>query len=191
MATVTTTITPDQEYFPFEGMPDSQRERSAIPMREVRLFKNGDTIPLTGAGDNQSVYFTSSLDRGYAYALVDIFISINCAVGATNNWDDVAIGYFADATTGSNRTKQIQFPLKTPGVASQEDAQFQCYYPPKIPQLIMIPAIPSELPILTVGTYNATANDVVATTQFFARFLQYSISQAHHFALSTPLPVRP
>lgn len=190
MTIIVTTQAPLQRYFPFTGASDLERARTEIPMREVRCISpRVNTIPTTGVGDNQQLDVDIILDRNYAYVLSDLFLRISADTGDTNNWGAVVNASWRDAFTGA--MVFIPMEMVSEGIAIVRDKQHRVYSITRNPQIVMIPNRADANPYLEIGAYNSTSNDVEYTTGFFARFMQYGIEQAHHYAVSTPTPVRP
>lgn len=189
MATVTTTLTPTQDYFPLTGPGDIDRSQSAIPRVEVRCQVSSGIVPATGAGDNQQLNIPINLSADYAYVLLEAHMRINRGSGNCN-WDNVLTGYWSDQAAGGTITVFVPVEMVSQGQSMYAGVAFKGWVLSRVPQLVMMPASPSSTPQFFVSPYNSTANDSEYTVNFFARFTQYSITQAQYFAVNTPSAVR-
>ena len=188
MVQVTTSLTVTQAPFPFSGLEDILRPQSYVPLQEYRAYTVGESIPATGAGDNQRFLFQVTLPRNFAYAIVDLGVRITGANGATNNWDNQLNCIFENA---SSPTLLAPIALNSAGSATSSGAaERKIYSPARLPNTVVIPNLSTDSCLLVMDGYNATANDGAYSIDVLARFLQYTIAQANNWQVNTPMPVR-
>lgn len=188
MALTTTTVNPTLEPFPYAGMPERQRGQTPIPSREMRCYTRDKSITAGGAGNEQRLVVQLDLPPNYAYVLVDL----SCMLGLAGsiNWDAVIQGYLQDGLTTVK--SRIPMELFSHGITEYTAAgsERRVWIPEDIPRATLIPSVAGEQVRLHLETINSTQNDGAASFTFYARFLEFTIEQAHHWQVNTPEPVR-
>lgn len=186
----TTNITPVAVPFPYSGMPDIMGQLTGVPRGEVSFFVDNVEVPLTTGGNDQRYNINCILPQGYAYVLRELFMLIH----GTNsgNWSDVAIANLQDAETNSLRDNLMPFEMFTNGLLETGSATFarKAYTACQVPKQVLYPAAPQEGIKLEIINANTTVDQAVCNVQFNARFLQFDVEQANHFAVNFPAPVR-
>lgn len=193
MAIVVTTVTPDASPFAWNDLPSSQSALTDVPRREIRYMSFNENVAAGGAGNNQLVASYLVLPAGYAYALVDLYVSLeNRTAGAVNNFDDVGSVTFQDAIVDLDRHIEFPFDVISNGSASvsTDNKRVKSYVPTVMPKLVMKSGSANEQCQLLVFVYNPTPNDYQYHFNLFARFLQYDVSQANHWSVNTPTLTR-
>lgn len=189
MAVVNSLFYPTLRPFAFSGLPATDRELSYAPSREIRCYLD-DTIAATGAGDNQRMNVIISLLQGFAYCLVDFSLTIEAAVGATHHFPASCFvnWYNAVSTPGVGLTMEAVSDNLT--YRSTNNQESRTYRIPVVPKAILLPSGPSDQDQFRCESVNQTANDTAYTVSFFARFLEFSVEQAHNWQANTPQSVR-
>lgn len=188
MATVSTTVTPTQNYLPFTGFIPGRSDESADARAQIIASTVDASIGATGVGDNQEIVIDLRLPVNFAYAMTDFMVGIQAASGATYNF-----GLRADlqvVNAASNSTIQLPLGSTTPGVALIDGFEKATYCPDCSWSGILLPATSSDQIRIIWNIWNSTANDTAYTLDCAARFLQYDISQSLNLNVNTPIPVR-
>lgn len=190
MALIPTSFNLTPRYFPYSGLSDPARDLSHVPSGEVRFFATSESIPAPGVGNNNQLIVICQCPLNSAYVLIDLSLRIS-AVSGDVEFDDQMTALLADTGEAATRTYAIPIPFDSAGQAANQALEMKIYTAPVIPQVVVVPGSPSAAANLTIGAYNTTVDGDAHVMTFFARFLRYGIEQAHHYAVSTPQPVRP
>lgn len=191
MATVTTTITPEQKLIPFSGLADIDRDSENAARAEVVLSADSVVIAASGVGDNQLVLVRTDLPRNFSYVLLDLFINLSVSVGYTNNFDPNANVFLQDATSSQQRTFVLPFPLHADGVVPKGSTPLASldYFMRDTPGAVVSPISGSAVRMDT-RIFNQTSGDGEYNLTLYARFLQYNIEQAINYKVHNAVPVR-
>ena len=191
MATTTTSLTPAAELFAFTGLVNQLQEQSYIPRQEV-VFKVLDTaVTAAVLTEDQEINISCLLPVNFAYALSGIFLCLSGADAA--DWDDVALALWTDGGTVGTPTRTLIAPIEglSHGTSFNSTSSFgplvKTYNFGPLPQLLILP---SAQPQLVVKLGNTVIDGVAMKVNMTARMLMYDISQAHHYAVNTPVPTR-
>lgn len=188
MATTLTSIIPTPELFGFTGLPNPLQEQSVIPRQEVLFNVVDETVTVAAAGEDQSVDILCLLPVNFAYALSGIFMSITGTDAAA--WDPVSLAIWTDGDA-INRKLVATIGGLSLGTCSNPSTSFgplaRAYNFEPLPQVLLLPRDEQRLRV-KVG--NVSIDGAAMKVNFMARMLMYDISQAHHHAVNTPIPVR-
>ncbi len=189
MAIVRTTITPAAQLFSYSGMNLNQANDYA-PRGEVRFNFDGEAIALTGVGDNQQLFIDLRLPANFAYIMSDGFVALDSEADGTNNFPNVAHASFNDAA-GGVITQSIPLQWTSAGavIITSTSKERKTYVNDKAATGVLVPQI-GAVDALFYQQTNTTANDAAYAAKGYFRFLQFDISQAYHFRVNSPVPVR-
>jgi hypothetical protein len=211
MALVTTTVTPELRLTPFTGISEVQRERSGIARAEAVYSAHG-TWPATGSGDNRSISFSFALDPDYGYVLMD-------STAAFIKYQDYvtmeATGVMeitTDTGPGASQVESQWYPyvnhasrqaeVATTAIGDIAAGQYNVLYPitgdngimifnldPK-PSALLYP-FPGVNDITVTSMFGEPAKQEIAMAyRFYARFLQYDITQGYNYVVNSPIMTR-
>lgn len=185
MADIDTTFTLAPEIFPFSGVP-TESSGIPVPLREYRFTLLAGAIALTGVGENQNVVAAMTLPTAYAYSMQDLHVQlVPVDVADANNMPQSCLGTFRDGGT-----TRVHMELHNKAmVIGGGGAQQRVYAPVDMPKVVLLPGTPDDSVSFLVLVYNTTANTHAYTMGVYARFLQYTLDQARHWAVNTPSPV--
>lgn len=196
MALITTTVAPTPTLLPYTGLTQTVRERNNVGRAEVRFDVAGTTIPATGAGDQQRVFLSCALPRGYAYAL----LNATARIGGTDSdsWDFNAEAVFQDGI-GANATQEIHHNLQNGyravlGATEAPNARaggFNFIY-----EIVeRVPAVlwnknNSDSVRYFADFVTGDTNTSACSFSCALNFIQYDIEQAYDYRINTPTFVR-
>jgi len=211
MSVVSTLVTPEVRLTPFTGLSQTARERSGIARAE-EVHTSFGTWDATGAGDNRSISFTWDLNPDYGYVLMDcscIFLGSGVklkmsAVGFMEIGTDLGPGatqkerqYYqlvshpsrtAEAATTAIGTLQSDFyNSQYPMVTDTGGMTFNIIDKPTA-LLYPFPGV-SNIEIATVFS-EESKQEIAYAYRFFARFLQYDVSQGYNYVVNSPFLTR-
>jgi len=187
MAVETTTFTPKLIKFGFEGISDAASDTTAVPRQELFYTQSGENILSPPAGDSQSVELTFRLPFGFAYVITDVNFSI---FGAdAGDWSGQANGYIANDTPAQADIIAHFGGWTFGSPVGDGGLVFRTYSFQELPSWVFIPQSNDGALVRFITSSNQIDGGTVGL-QFVARFLQYDVSQAHHFAVNTPIPTR-
>jgi len=193
MTTTTTSITAAASLFPFTGMVAGELDRSSVPQAEVIYKILNGAVTVGGSGNEQRLDVTFEIPRNYAYAVVGVAVSITVVNGLTNSWDDDADLFIVDAT-GSGRTFEAHMRFGSGPVLDTLGTPRKTYAVDSgsfgLVRTIVVPPPNSTGQKFAITFENLTQDAPAALVQVFARALLYTIEQAHHFQVNTPMLVR-
>ncbi len=189
MAIVRTTITPAAQLFSYSGLNLNQANDYS-PRGEVRFNFDGEAIALTGAGDNQQVFVDLRLPFNFAYIMSDGFVALDGPDASVNNFGLVAHASFNNAA-GGTITQSIPLQWTSAGdvVITTAAKERKTYVNTLAATGVLVPE-PGDQNALFWQITNGTANDAAYAAKGYFRFLQFDISQAYHFRVNSPVPVR-
>ncbi len=186
MATIVTNFQPDPERFAFTSLPQTFLEQSSQPRAEVVFNVVQETVTAGGVGDDQQVVFLMAPPLNFAYVLVDLFCEIAAADEAdAANWEPTAV---ATIITGDGLGNLVERAVMQ-GWSIGNVGPVRPYQFDKLPRRLFMPA-PGTLNLSSLVLRNVVNNGAAATSTMFARFLQYDISQKHHYQVNSPIPTR-
>lgn len=191
MATITTSLAPNPRRFGFTNLPTLSQEESPVPIAELVFTTQFSAVTLSGVGDDQLVKLTCNLPVGFTYVLIDCRMDLQVANDSDMaDWDTIAYGLISTAASGSQYRSPFQGISR--GLISALDGGL----PPRsmfqfvsLPSQVIIPSGQAEATIV-VTIANAVQNSSAGFFTSFVRVLQYNVSQAHHYQVNTPIPVR-
>lgn len=189
MATVTTTLVPPPIPFAYAGFPDVYLPDTSHAAGDIRFQAFDQAIDLSGVGDNQALVVNMDLPSDYSYVLVDLTFGISSGTAATtNNWPLQMDCHLQDSVTG--HVFESWIALDSAGIClSASDRENLIYSAPRLPTPVVV-AVPGSMVRLQIQSFNETANDQAYLAHVFARFMRYTVVQATHYAVNTPIPVR-
>lgn len=192
MATVTTNPVPVITYHPYAGVPDILAELSSIPRGHIDVSVEQGAIALSGAGDNQLVVLSVSLPANFAYALVNLSMSIRANSGSllVDFNDDASFRW--ENGSGTARTIVDDVAMTANGVSTMASAPLglKIWSHGALPNYVMSPANSSAQVGFTAHVFNPNVEDQAYLFNFYAKFLQFDIEQTLHYAPNAPIPVR-
>ncbi len=211
MALVTTTVTPTETLNPFTGINEVSREKSGIARAEVIYSAYGNWAA-TAAGDNRSISFSYSLDNAYGYVLMES----SCAFIVFNSYLKMEATGVMEVTSslgpGASDVASQWYPYTSPGgkqdgTGSTAVGSIPAYadntiFPITGQNGIMVFNLdPKPNGLLypysqrnTIDLVSMFGEEALEEPQyayrFFARFLQYDITQAYNYPLNSPVMTR-
>ena len=210
MALVTTSVTPEVRLTPFTGLSQTVRERSGIARAE-EVHSSYGTWDATGAGDNRGLIFSWDLNPDYGYVLMDLsaaFISLaNIKMEATS-FLEIGTDLGPGATQKERQYYQLvshagrQDDTGTTAIGSMEAYNFNTIYPAvtavgaMIFNLIDRPSgllypFPGVSGIECACVFGEQAvQEISMGYRFYARFLQYDITQGYNYVVQSPFLTR-
>lgn len=189
MTTISTNFTPTASYFPFAGKGALTRDRSDVPRAEVRFLENGAAVTLSGAGDDQRISVICDLPINFAYVISELHLKLSSVVnGVTVTWQDVASASFRD---GGSPQQRIPFEGSSTGVSgpTQDQKANRIYQFNNLP-LVIWKMAPGAMGNLQLTCHNINEEEPAVTMDFYARFLQFDLEQAIHYAPNVPTLTR-
>lgn len=192
MAIVTTAFSPDGEPFAYSGLTDIARSSGVGASGELSFQEIKGTVLLSGAGDNQRVNVTCDCPPNFAYALQSCYMAIEAQTAATDiGFPDMCEVKIQNANAETDATQLIPFELISSGQAGTRATNTfrKSYGPRNLASVIVIPLVGDNVS-MTADFVNQTANDQAYEIYFYARFLRFTIDQANHYRVNSPIPVR-
>lgn len=192
MATVTTTLTPVQQYFSFTGYRDPQAVSSVDARAQVLAFIDAGDIAATGAGDNSRMLIDITLPQNFAWVMMDYCLQIQAATATPTvfNWDAQGQLFIADGATGLSN---FAAPVGLTGsgeFSTAATARLMQIYKPFCPYSAIVNPVPGTSVFCRADFFNSTANDAAYKINLLARFLAYDITQVTDQAVNSPTPIR-
>jgi hypothetical protein len=207
MAVETTTVSPTVRTTPFTGLSEIQRERSGIARAEVVYSADG-LWPASGAGDSRGLIFSWDLDPDFGHVLMDcsaVFIISSAMLKMEGTaWMEI------ETKTQSDSERQY-YPLVNHASRMNADgniigdipaSDFNTLYPSGTDVGTMafnMPIKPTGLlwPFPGVGRIScatvfgeAVLTEPAYAYRYFARFLQYDITQGYNYVVNSPIMTR-
>jgi len=206
MALVTTSVTPHVRLTPFTGLSQTLRERSGIARAE-EVHSSYGIWPATTGGDIRGLIFSWDLDPDYGYVLMDMsaaFISTGVIEMEATAFLEIGTDLGPGA---SEKERQYYQLISHPGrqdsagntLISEIPAQdYNTIYPGGTavgvmafslfdkPTGLLFP-FPGVSSIECAVAFGEQAPDEIAVGyRFFARFLQYDITQGYNYVVQSP-----
>lgn len=191
MATTTSTLEPDPEIVPYEGLTQPDRNQSLAPIGEVRYRVKSGVITAGGVGNDQTAIVICDFPQNYAYAIADVFVRIfTLANDAANNFDDQGELQFTDSIdSGALENTSVIAPINSAGgtaaVQGLQTRKMYCLDKDCTPGIIMRPQNQVQAGLF-VRFDNATDNDAQYGIDAFVRMYMYHTNQAFHWAPNSP-----
>lgn len=186
MATTTTTLTPQPDFFPFAGL--GEIDISTVPRAIVSFSIIAGVITAGGAGNEQRLVINTILPVNFAYVVTDFFLRISADDVA--DWNSEGELQITDSSSTA-RTFFAPQEIQSLGVADLTAGGVRLYCPcgPLLSNLLR--PIPGEDPpraniILTNNVQDGSAG----TCHLYMRYLQYDVRQVHNVYVNTPQVVR-
>lgn len=187
MATVDVSLTPIETIFPFTGITEVVRDRSEVPRAELFYSLLSGSIAAAGAGDDTRVNVAVTLPRNFAYVLIEANVYLDQAAGTTFGWDSDIYGSLTDGNS-TTRLYNYNFFLEGSSVMidTQQDRPRKVYQllGNQVPNIVCLPREGGQA--ICSLSFGSTGQNVQTNAQLFLRFLQYDVTQAHHFDVNTP-----
>jgi len=186
MATTATSITITAKNFPYIGPHQSY---GMLPSAEI-LFVDDTDIIVAASGRDQLLDITMNLPKGWAYVMVEGNIEIAGADAA--DWDDCLRCQVRDIQPAGSFTFSANLTLcNIPGETWSSDTSIKgkTYQVVDVLKKVIICDGAVDGRVFVHGM-NRVVDGAAGFTETFFRFLRFSLEQAHHFAISTPIPVR-
>lgn len=184
MATTSTTFTVAEARFGFISEIVNISE-SPIPKAEIIYAITGGTVTAAAAGEDQEMIIFCPLRQGYAYVLTEMEMLFREAeAGDIGDWD---ASMTATTTNGAwVAANRFDGGIAVNNSTSLQDRTFKCAQPT---QKIIIPTGPAAANLFIRG-WNTSIDGGPMTVNFLARFLEFDLQQAHHWAIQSQFPVR-
>jgi len=211
MTLVTTSVTPEQRITPFTGVSEIQRERSGIARAEV-VYSSFGIWAAPGSGNNRGLIFTWDLDPNYGYVLMDC----TAAFILSADFIDMQASAFMEITTntgpGASSIERQYYGMGV--IPSRQDSagntaigsvtadEYNTLFPagtyvgvmafnmPVKPTALLypFPGINDISCSVVFGEY--ASNKAALAYRFYARFLQYDITQGYNYQVNSPVITR-
>ena len=196
MALQTTTITPTPAFFPFAGLGQLDRDRSAVPFGQIR-YAEEFSVPTPGAGNNQRCVIDMDLPQNAAWVLAEISLEFYGDSATSVRMGEALAGNSAraelqvtDSGSGTDRQFRWNGELVSDAQAQFGDAvYYRVYTPLTLPKMVLLPPR-GQAAQVTLDVYNPTANDQAYTGNVYCRLLGYQVDQTYHWQPNTPLLTR-
>ncbi len=209
MALVTTTVSPTVRITPFTGLSESVRERSGIARAEV-VYSAYGTWPSTGVGDSRSISFLYTFSPNHGYVLMDAnaaFI-INAdymdmdATGVMEIETSLGTGDLESAWYQYENTAARQDGSGNTDIGSVDANSYNSLYPVTGSNAVMaftmvnkptgmLYPFPGVDDITSVSMFaERVANQPAMAYRFYARYLQYDITQGYNYVVNSPVMTR-
>lgn len=156
-----------------------------LAYRQLRYVTKGGTIPNPGAGDNQAVNFRCNLPQNFAYVLLQFGASV-VGTGAAS-W--VTTGMLEVQNGGSSSDYDFKVMCEVLTGTNTNANDHTSWKAQQLYQGLII-CDQGEDGQIKFKTENGVANDDEHTFQGQVIVNQYTIAQANHFLLSTPMYMR-
>lgn len=188
MATTDTTITVTPSNFPLIGYNALDGFANYIPRSEL-LFKSGSTaVTVAGAGEDQRILASCILPRGWAYVFLEATMRMDNPDVA--DWDDCAGLELSDSIADPNFLCHMTFCNPSGEISHGSTAQFWKSYYVHNPVNKVFLCDGADDGRLRIILMNTTIDGTAGSVHIYARFARFDLNQAHHFAVSAPMPVR-
>ena len=186
MAAVLTTIIPEASSFSFEGRGDLLRAQTQVARQET-FFVGSQTVVAAGAGDTRQVKFEFNLPPNFAFVCIEMSARIIATAG--DLWEKQSDGTFANAQSGA-RSIEIPVSLTTSSTMAEAIQASTLIYTMKTVTKMVLTPINNESVQMTINFRDSKASSGAATFTWFARFLMYDVTQAHHYQVNSPTLTR-
>lgn len=189
MATTLTTVTPLGSRFPYIGIQDTQVQ--PIPLAEL-LFTFDGTITAAAAGEDQQFIITCVLPEGFAYVMAEsTLILLDTETDDIDNWSSSIRAELSNGTSGTPPARwRIQQAFNGDAIVANTSTLKTRSYTLTNPSSKVIIPIPGQSGRFTAIGMTQTIDQGPMTLRFFAKVLEFHLSQAHHWVINTPWPVR-
>lgn len=184
MAIELTTIAVPPQIFGYSTVPGGFIDRTNAPRGSVVFEDSSSEIPIPGLGDQQQLSVSMTLPANFAYVLVELNLSLQSATDM-GDWDDTANGSFRTA----GAMVALWIALHSPGVArvGSAAATTRSYDFQHLPRALTRADGSASM---SVNVGNGSIDGEAAFLRFYARFLQYDVSQHHDVAVNLPTLTR-
>lgn len=186
MATTATPFTPEPQRFAYVGI-GSQSVDNPIPQAEVIFALFNQVVTAAAAGEDQNFSITCNLPKGYGYILSSVSLGLSeNEAGDLANWNS---DLRARLTAGDNLWRAT--PLFTASALYLRTAVLKgrSFQIPDPPNKIIL-SIGDNQATFAAESWTATIDQGSLAIDFLAKFLQFDLRQAYHWAVNTPWPVR-
>lgn len=191
MATVTTALTPTPTIFPMQGIDDTVRDLSRVPRAEVFFSLDSEDVPVATGGDDSRINITCNLPVNFSYVVMEMNMKIDQASGTTWGWESRSSGFVLPGSVG-NRDYNANFFSEGGDVSitDLQDVRVRRIFQFKdLPSMVILPKMGDQASIgCQIGS--ASVDNAASKVQFMCRLLQFDVTQAHHFQVNTPTPIR-
>lgn len=188
MATTATIFAPTPRFFPYAGIDDNQKAITGIPRGEIAFSIIAGAVTVAAAAEFQSIAVTCLPPPSYAYVVREIFASYSA--DDADDWSGCGLGNLSDAEAAGARLNTMIYEMFANGAIDLETVFLRNWTPQQLPKQVVYPTVPNGS-IFSQNTFaNPVADGSAGTFTFNARFLQFDIAQANHYAVNYPLPVR-
>lgn len=192
MAFETNQFFPKPKPFAFTGFNEVVT-RGADTARAEIVFTGSETIPKPALVDDaQRIVMQLYLPQAFTYVLLDLALQIITDNESIDFWPNLG-SYIQRPTVTLLTTSAFKFAsaLESPGPVAANDTQAQKQYSQvNKPSYVLIPDA-GEQGLARMDLSAVENNGGEATFEYYIRYLQYDVNQAHHWAVNTPSYVRP
>lgn len=191
MATTTTTLTLASSRVAYIGVGVADGN-NPIPRAELNFISYGGVVTAAAAGEDQLLSVVMSLPASYAYVLAHCSMwMFDAETGDMADWDTAFNALLTNVTSGTAPGSWIS------GIRFSSDALWsrsavlkgRTYVGTELPQKIIIPNVAGNARMVC-DLRNLTVDGGPMTLYFLAKFLEFDLNQATHWAVNTPWPVR-
>lgn len=189
MATTATTLTPEGKNFPLIGLTRYDYPSNYIPRSELLFTIQAGAVTVAGAGEDQRLIVNCNLPRGWAYVLLEASMRVGGVDVA--DWDDCATcELYDDNGSGLNKKFIAHMQFCTDGISHTSTTLPQKTYALAHAIGKVFKCDGSSFGRFQTIIMNTTVDGTVMAVDLYARFARFDLEQAHHYAVSTTVPVR-
>lgn len=192
MAITSTTITPSITRFPYIGQ--GMAADGPIPQAEFIFRSLNATVDAAAAGESQNFIINCTLPPIAAYVLSECTLDLRDAeVGDIDTWEDDLVAELENTSAGVEASGRwrIMNRMQAGGIqALASETLAQKSYILTNPSNKIIIGINGGSGRLGIRGATLTIDQGAMSLSFVAKFLEFSLAQAHHWAVNTPWPVR-
>jgi len=189
MAIEFTTISPEPRPFAFTGFDETVTRGADVARAEI-VYTGNATIPVPAVGDTQALVLDIKLPKSFCYVLLDVSLLIQTQSVSIDDWPDS--GTYTQRPGGEPVTDfKFSGGLEASGNTIISDTSSQkSWRLPNKPSYVLIPSVGLD-GVVSIRITTKAIDLPQASFDFYVRFLQYDINQAHHWAVNSPAYVRP
>lgn len=165
---------------------------SLIPQAEVNFILRADTVIEAAAGKDQQLIIRCDLPAGFAYIFQGAqLLCDETEAGDMADWNTDLRSFLQNTTAAAPAQGRWLYPLSFTGGDLVNNSAV-------LKSRTFIAEAQSKLVIPLFGTvarmdsafWNVVIDGGALTINFVAKFLEYDLNNAYHWAINTPIPVR-
>lgn len=191
MATTFTSFTPAAQRVGYLGL-GADNLNNPIPRAELNFAVYAGVVTAAAAGEDQQLDVTCTLPPGYGYTLIHMSAWwFDAEAADTADWDADFRSFVSNVNAGSDPGSWLS-GIAMPGSNIWHQSAVltgRTFVAADLPQKIIIP-LNGRSGLLTARNTNVTIDGGPLTFYFLAKFLEFDLNQAYHWAVNTPWPTR-